>query len=322
MFLRPQVRTLLEQDDDLEDLKEKRSIGIISLWHPNQAKRIDELLSQDDYISQRREQHDIRCGDAREFQGDEKDIILLSLVIGAGETRSRSDDTAGFNVAVSRARHSLILFHSVKVGELKDKDVRKTLLEYCKKYWKEDDSTLKLKQGDRPTDWESTLSSRSSACPPEFRSLCTKVTDTLQGYIVTHIPNQVFMLQVRSSACKKSCVFVFLGHGDHEKWKCEQEICYTLSRLGRIWKAVWLFHAIVSPFECLTEMKNFLMEWKVTPAEVCRSPSLPAEVTCRREGQGKRPAVEVSKIASGAHSLHISGCVYLCVFVRERVYVS
>jgi hypothetical protein len=312
MFLRPQVRTLLEQDDDLEDLKEKRSIGIISLWHPNQAKRIDELLSQDDYISQRREQHDIRCGDARKFQGDEKDIILLSLVIGAGETRSRSDDEAGFNVAVSRARHSLILFHSVKVGELKDKDVRKTLLEYCKKYWKEDNSTLKLKQGDRPTDWESTLSSRSSACPNEFRSLCTKVTDTLQGYIVTHIPNKVFMLQVRSSACKKSCVFVFLGHGDHEKWKCEQEICYTLSRLGRIWKAVWLFHAIVSPFECLTEMKNFLMEWKVTPAEV----------TCRREGQGKRPDVEVSKIASGAHSLHISGCVYLCVFVCERVYVS
>ena len=37
---------------------------------------------------------------------------------------------AGFNVAVSTARHSLILFHSVKVGELKDGDVRKTLLEY------------------------------------------------------------------------------------------------------------------------------------------------------------------------------------------------
>lgn len=179
MFLRPQVRTLLEEDDDLEDLKEKRSIGIISLWHPKQAKRIDELLSQDDYISQRREQHDIRCGDARGFQGDEKDIILLSLVIGAGEKRKCSDDKAGFNVAVSRARHSLILFHSVKVGELKDGDVRKTLLEYCKNYWKEDDSTLKLKQGDRHTDWESTRSSRSSTWPDEFRSFCSNVTNTL-----------------------------------------------------------------------------------------------------------------------------------------------
>jgi hypothetical protein len=286
MFLRVQVRTLLQEDEDLEDLKEKRSIGVISLWHPNQAKRIDELLSQDDYISQRREQHDIRCGDAREFQGDEKDIILLSLVIGAGENRMCSDDKAGFNVAVSRARHSLILFHSVKVGELKDDDVRKTLLEYCKKYWKEDDSTLKLKQGDSRTDWESTLSLRSSAWPDEFRSLCSKVTDTLQGYIVTPVDNEVFMLQVRSSASKTSCVFVFLGHGDHGKWKFEQEICYTLSRLGRTWKAVWLFHAIVNPVECLAEMKKFL-ESKVTPAEV----------TCRREGQEKRPAVEVSKIA-------------------------
>jgi hypothetical protein len=307
MFLRPQVRTLLEEDDDLEDLKEKRSIGVISLWHPNQAKRIDELLSQDDYISQRREQHDIRCGDAREFQGDEKDIILLSLVIGAGENRMRSDDKAGFNVAVSRARHSLILFHSVKVGELKDDvkdviDVRKTLLEYCKKYWKEDDSTLKLKRGDRRTDWESTPSSRSSAWPdPAIHSFCSKVMDTLHGYIVTHVPiPQVFMLQVRSSACKKSCVFVFLGHGDHRKWKFEQEICYTLSRLGRTWKAVWLFHAIVNPRECLDEMKQFLIKWKVTPAEV----------TCRREGQGKRPRDEVSKIESSANF-----CECLCVSV-------
>ena len=301
-----QVRAILEEDADLEDPKEKRSIGIISLWHVNQAKHIDALLVQDDYISQRREQHDIRCGDAREFQGDEKDIILLSLVIG-GERRMPSDDRAAFNVAVSRARHSLILFHSVKPGDLKDGDIRKTLLEYCKAYWPDENSSFNSKQGQRRKDYALSLSLSTSAWPSGFRVLMNGIVTPIkdQGYIVTPIKNQVLMLQVRSSACKNCCVFVFLGNGDHKTWESEAEICYMLSRLRRTWKAIWLFDAIARPDGCLAEMKTFLEEKKVTPAQG----------GFRRNAEEKRRAAEVSKIAP-ARASPASVAVWVCPCLR------
>lgn len=75
-----QVCDLVRED---EGKTKKRSIGIISLYHKAQATLIDRLLDEDDYISKNREKHAIRCGDAREFQGEERDIILLSVVICA-----------------------------------------------------------------------------------------------------------------------------------------------------------------------------------------------------------------------------------------------
>jgi len=239
-----QVKVLLQEDDCKEY---KRTIGIISLWHPNQAKVIDGLLDEDDYISARRHLHGpIRCADARGFQGGERDIILLSMVIGAGENRKVSEDEAGFNVAVSRARYSVILFHSVKLGGLKDGDVRKTLLKYFQKFC---DPSPNFKH----SVWG------------EFKYLIS-FTNQLEGYMVKpiNIKNQAFMIQVGSNCCEKSCVFVFLGA--FPEWEKEQEICYMLSRLERSWKAVWLFDAIVRPKECLTEMKTFLMDKKVAAA--------------------------------------------------------
>jgi hypothetical protein len=215
----------------------ERSIGIISLWHEAQARKIDKLLEEDEYISARREKHKIRCGTAREFQGDEKDIILLSLVIGPNENRQASTDDAGFNVAMSRARYSCILFHSVKTAHLKDEDVRTKLLKYFENY-------------DALTGAKPTVSGA-------FKDLI-HLTNQLEGYTFTpiEIPKQAFMLQIGSKCCEKSCIFVFLGVFDD--WEREQEICYMLSRLGRSWKALWLFDAIVRPDQCLEEIKNFL----------------------------------------------------------------
>ncbi len=283
-----QVKILL-QEDDHRVTADIRSIGIISLWHEPQARMIDKLLEDDEYISARREKHKIRCGTAREFQGDEKDIILLSLVIGPTEKRQASKDEAGFNVAMSRARYSCILFHSVTAAHLKEEDVRKQLLKYFQQY-------------DASTGAKQTVSGA-------FKDLqhLIKLINRLEGYTVTfnEIRGQALMLQIGSKCCEKSCTFVFLGVFDD--WEKEQEICYMLSRLGRTWKGFWIFDAIVRPDHCLKEIKNFLRQQGVVGDQI-----QPSSSKKRKEDEERRRKEE-------ERQTHVAAGDVAVTCVRERL---
>ena len=61
------------------------------------------------------EDRNIICGDCLCLQGDERDIIFLSMVVANGATRitATTDDKARqrFNVAASRAKDQLWLMH-------------------------------------------------------------------------------------------------------------------------------------------------------------------------------------------------------------------
>ena len=255
-----QVKSLMEEDEHKE---RKRTIGIISLWHDAQALKIDELLNQDPYISDRRKEHDIRCGDARAFQGDEKDVVLLSLVIGT-ERRQVSTDEAGFNVAMSRAKFSIRLFHSVERGDLKDpSDLRKKLLEYFHAH-AESPTTVRPLGGEKYTD-------KPPVLPERLTVLKSDIINKLweEGYKVTPIllNNGGCMVEVASGAdgCDNSCMFVVLGAS--LKWERDQQLCYMLSRLGRSWQAFWLFDAMMRPDRCLRKIREFLRKADVKPRE-------------------------------------------------------
>ena len=80
------------------------------------------------------EEHDIRCGDASSFQGDERNVIFLSMVIASNEpfgTLTKLTYARRYNVAVSRAKDQLWLFHSVDLDELNPNCERAQLLSYC-----------------------------------------------------------------------------------------------------------------------------------------------------------------------------------------------
>ena len=108
-----------------------RSIGVVSLLGLEQAKHIDtqvrtrvdakELLERDFY-----------CGDASMFQGGERDIMFLSMVVSPGTSTARSGTSAEqrFNVAASRARDRMYLVRSVTLEDLSDKDLRQGLLKH------------------------------------------------------------------------------------------------------------------------------------------------------------------------------------------------
>ncbi|GAB6137477.1 AAA domain-containing protein [Halanaerobaculum tunisiense] len=113
---------------------EDKTFGVISLKGKAQAKYIFNEI--DNHLTPReQEEHDFLAGDAYAFQGDERDVIILSMVV-ANNRRFRAltkeSEKQRFNVAVSRAKDQLILFHSVELGaDLQNlKDMRYKLLNY------------------------------------------------------------------------------------------------------------------------------------------------------------------------------------------------
>ena len=116
------------------------TFGIITLLADEQALLIDEILRQrlpDDARQKRR----LLCGNAAQFQGDERDVVFLSVVDGPQNDGLLTMRDAGphglykkrYNVAVSRARNQLWVVHSVDPAtHLKPGDLRRRLIEHAR----------------------------------------------------------------------------------------------------------------------------------------------------------------------------------------------
>ncbi len=113
------------------------SFGVISMVKEEQAIYIDTLLRK--YLTETEyTRREILCGSPAQFQGDERDVILLSMVDIAdsnGPLTLRSEDgydymyKKRFNVAASRARDQMWVVHSLDPNtNLKDGDIRKRLI--------------------------------------------------------------------------------------------------------------------------------------------------------------------------------------------------
>jgi very-short-patch-repair endonuclease len=78
--------------------------------------------------------HRIACGDARTFQGKERHIMFLSMVVAPNETItaiSRDTFSHRFNVAASRAQDRMYLVRSVDPSQLSEADkLRRSLINH------------------------------------------------------------------------------------------------------------------------------------------------------------------------------------------------
>jgi very-short-patch-repair endonuclease len=108
-----------------------RSIGVVSLLGDKQTLAIWDRLAKEIALEEI-ERHDIACGDARTFQGKERDIMFLTMVsapndVGAPLTRTAFEQR--FNVAASRARDRMYLVRSVTPENLSEADkLRRSLI--------------------------------------------------------------------------------------------------------------------------------------------------------------------------------------------------
>lgn len=111
------------------------TFGVISLVGEEQAIEIERILRsklpEPDYI-----RHQILCGNAAQFQGDERDVVFLSVVDAGtdGPLRLRSEMRfkQRFNVAASRAKDQMWVVHSLDPRRhLQPVDLRRRLIEYA-----------------------------------------------------------------------------------------------------------------------------------------------------------------------------------------------
>ena len=110
----------------------EKTMGVISLLGEAQAKLIENMLLKELGVEEFEKRRFI-CGNPYHFQGDERDIIFLSLVIAPNHrygVLTKASDIRRFNVAASRARDQIWLFYSVKIENLNPNCVRRKLLEH------------------------------------------------------------------------------------------------------------------------------------------------------------------------------------------------
>ncbi len=110
---------------------QQRSVGVVSLLGEEQALKIWERLT-DELGPELMRRHAVTCGDARLFQGRERDVIYLSMVSApndVGAALSRDTFAQRFNVAASRARDRMVLVRSVELHHLSESDrLRRNLI--------------------------------------------------------------------------------------------------------------------------------------------------------------------------------------------------
>jgi hypothetical protein len=112
------------------------TFGVISLLGSAQAKAIEkrllERVAPEDWSARR-----LQCGDSAAFQGAERHVMFLSMVAAPSPGQrfavlGRELFVQRYNVAASRARDQMWLFHSMSPADLDNpEDMRHQLLEHC-----------------------------------------------------------------------------------------------------------------------------------------------------------------------------------------------
>jgi very-short-patch-repair endonuclease len=111
------------------------SFGVVSLVGDEQAIEIDNLIRAH-VPPDRYELHRVLCGNAAQFQGDERDVVFVSLLDtaehGSLSLRDQELFKQRFNVAASRARDQMWIVHSLSPHhDLKPDDLRRQLIEHA-----------------------------------------------------------------------------------------------------------------------------------------------------------------------------------------------
>ncbi|MGH2959126.1 MAG: AAA domain-containing protein, partial [Solirubrobacterales bacterium] len=112
------------------------TFGVISLLGQEQARLIEHKLL-DAVPPEEWSARELRCGDASDFQGSERDVMFLSMVKAPAVDKRLTALTASqyvqrFNVAASRAKDQMWVYHSMPREALANsEDMRFQLLDYC-----------------------------------------------------------------------------------------------------------------------------------------------------------------------------------------------
>ena len=141
----PEAKAIVDEIESIlaDPLFEGRSIGVVTLHGTSQAalihKMVSERISPVDVVARK-----IAIGPPPVFQGRERDIMLVSMVLGPGDraAANRADMHQRFNVALSRARDRMYLFRSVGETEFKEDSLNGKVISHFKQPFRQDAKKL------------------------------------------------------------------------------------------------------------------------------------------------------------------------------------
>ena len=112
------IQKLSQLIDDQMNTLVPSSIGVLSCFH-NQTEYLSQQIMAR-FSAQQIERHQLRIATPFGFQGEERDIMLISFSITANDSRAAVylNRTDMFNVAITRAKQAQWLFLSVQEHEL------------------------------------------------------------------------------------------------------------------------------------------------------------------------------------------------------------
>jgi len=130
----PEAEAIVDKIVELchDDRYKDKTMGVIVLQGNAQAGLIERQLLEC-LGAEEMDKRKLICGNPYSFQGDERDVIFLSMVAAPNErigAMARGVDERSFNVAASRAKDQMWLFHSVTQSDLADTCLRKRLLKH------------------------------------------------------------------------------------------------------------------------------------------------------------------------------------------------
>ncbi len=136
------IKEYLQQLISNPQYKDK-TIGVVSLGLVKHTIALKSIL--EDFKRETIEHHKLVVEDATKFQGDERDVMIVSLGVATDfdsqkAPRAIISDMAEkrkINVALSRAKEQMILFHSVQYDDLNTNDFRNEIIKFFYEPYKE-----------------------------------------------------------------------------------------------------------------------------------------------------------------------------------------
>lgn len=186
---------------------EVTTFGVVSLVGDRQALQIDAILRQRlEPAEYRRRQ--ILCGDSAQFQGDERDVMFLSVVDSSPAEPPLSMRQEGpkkifkkrYNVAASRARNQMWVVHSLNhETDLQVGDYRRRLIEHALD----------------PEAWERELHKRLARTDPRSKEF--------QGVVLRRLMEKGYNVHPEFPAGAYSIDLVVVGNGQRLAIECDGE---------------------------------------------------------------------------------------------------
>ncbi len=110
------------------------TIGVVTLQGSKQQEVIRARLI-DLVPPSEMESRQIRVGMPPDFQGSERNVVLLSMVMAPNQrftSQTKELMVQRYNVAASRAKDQMVLVHSLRATDIKNtSDLRRQLIDYC-----------------------------------------------------------------------------------------------------------------------------------------------------------------------------------------------